>query len=62
MSEKAEKYEKYRNPDPRCQYPFEPDIFGYCWTWATYTDGLKRARRSPIGEICAGCEYWKAAK
>jgi len=49
-------YLKYKNPDSRCNYPFEPDAFGYCWGYATKIDN--GATREEIINLCKDCEYW----
>ena len=54
---KKTKYDKYHNPDRRCTYPFTPDIFGYCWSYANYVDGTKGFQ--DIEKNCKGCEMWK---
>ncbi len=58
-----EKFKKYRNPDPRCTYPFDPSPLGYCWSFAQYVDdgwsGLKRGKEKGMETICKGCECWK---
>lgn len=48
-------FEKYRNPDSRCLYPFTPDELGYCWGFAHAVD----EDRKMDGRGCsAHCEYW----
>ena len=57
MSERTDTHQldKYRNPDPRCAYPFTPDTFGYCWTYAHHVDGS-----SGFDVLkCGGCEFFK---
>ena len=56
-------FEKYKNPDPRCEYCFTPDPVGYCWSYANYVDGLDPKKRNKysykfddIKTICLGCE------
>ncbi len=46
--------EKYRNPDPRCSYPFEPCGAGYCWSYAHHVDGT--AGYENMESICPDCE------
>ena len=48
-------FDKYRNPDPRCGYPFTPDPCGYCWSYAHHVDetGCK-----DMDKICPRCELW----
>ena len=48
---------KYKNPDPRCKYPFTPDPVGYCWSYANYIDGAKDFE--DMSKRCPDCEYWK---
>ena len=31
-------FDKYRNPDPRCTYPWEPGPVGYCASYACAVD------------------------
>lgn len=50
-------YNKFKNPDKRCTYPFTPDIAGYCWSYAHHIDGTKGWEN--IENICLKCEYWK---
>lgn len=51
--------EKYRNPDTRCHYPFEPNPAGYCWGYATAVDKGKKMD----GRTCsAHCELWQGNK
>ena len=49
---------KYKNPDPRCNYPFTDDPMGYCWAFAHYVDGT--AGFEDIETICSNgsCECW----
>jgi hypothetical protein len=50
---------KYRNPDKRCQYPFEPNPLGYCWSYAHHVDGVDEKFRD-IESICrSGCMFWE---
>lgn len=44
---------KYRNPDPRCRYPFAPKPLCYCWGYALCVD-----EKSPPPS-CVSCEYWE---
>lgn len=48
---------KYRNPDPRCTYPWSPGGAGYCWSFAHHVDGRKRYE--DMEKICPKCELWK---
>ena len=52
------KYAKYKNPDKQCQYPFDPNPFGYCWSYATMVD--KKATRDEIIAMCKSCEYFES--
>ena len=54
---KVAKELKYKNPDPRCIYPFPSD---YCWSYACYVDGNKGFEN--IEAKCLSCKYWKAKK
>ena len=47
--------EKYRNPDPRCKYPFEPKFAGYCWGYANHVDGEPGFEKF----TCEGCDMWQ---
>jgi hypothetical protein len=49
-------FDKYRNPDPRCGYPFTPDPCGYCWSFAHHVDGTGCI---DMDKICPRCELWK---
>lgn len=49
-------FEKYRNPDVRCKYPFEPCPVGYCWSYANNVDGTPGYE--DIRKICDGCEEY----
>lgn len=51
------KINTYRNPDPRCTYPFTCDPLGYCWSYANYVDGTEKFEDMSI--ICPGCDCWK---
>ena len=53
VMEKESPYDKYRNPDPRCRYPFTPDPVGYCWSYAHHVDGTKKEL------TCDTCEFWR---
>ena len=44
----------YRNPDPRCCYPFELSPLGYCWGYAIDVD----AGRERTEEACEACDCW----
>ena len=54
---------KYRNPDPRCTYPFESSFVGYCWSYANYVDDgetfLKKNKKKRFEDICMGCDLFK---
>lgn len=57
-------YLKYKNPDSRCWYPFEPDPLGYCWGYAQYID-MGATKEEIIKDLCrkenlpeGKCEYW----
>ena len=50
-------FQKYRNPDQRCCYPFSNDFVGYCWSFATHADGDPEF--TDIESICANCSMWK---
>jgi len=52
--EKESIYDKYRNPDTRCGYPFEPCGAGYCWSYAHHVDGTEGYE--DMESICPGCE------
>jgi len=47
---------RYRNPDPRCTYVFEPSLVGYCCGYAVLID-LKTPLRE-IEKFCRGCPLW----
>ena len=51
------RFGKYRNPDPRCTYDFEPSAVGYCCGYAALVD-LNRPLWW-ILESCRGCPFWK---
>lgn len=51
-------FDKYRNPDPRCRYPFTPDPAGYCWSYAHHVDGT--AGFENMQAICAMCPEFDA--
>lgn len=57
---KAEKFEDYKNPDPRCTYPFTPDAIGYCWGYANAFDNDSLEEFKEIS--CPKCECWKQEK
>jgi hypothetical protein len=48
-------YSKYRNPDPRCGYPFTPEPLDYCWSWANRVDRHKTANC----DGCKGCDMFR---
>lgn len=54
---------RYKNPDKRCHYPFEPNVFGYCWMYSSYIDNgakfLIPRELNSMEEICHSCEFWK---
>jgi hypothetical protein len=50
-------FEKYRNPDKRCQYPFGSGSLGYCCSYACHIDG-KDERYKDITVICRKCKLW----
>jgi hypothetical protein len=47
---------KYENPDPRCEYPYDPSPVGYCWSYANHVDGEDKF--ADMTAICPGCECW----
>ena len=50
-------FDRYRCPDKRCGYPFEPCAVGYCWSWANYVDdGIIKGKLFP--QFCQNCELW----
>jgi len=59
---------KYRNPDRRCNYPFDPSPLGYCWSFASYIDGgekwlkqrsdIEKKEFKTMEDICRGCDRW----
>jgi len=49
-------FEKYRNPDKRCGYPFTPDPCGYCWSYAHHVDDTEGYE--DMERICPGCELF----
>jgi len=49
-------FDKYRNPDTRCGYPFSPDPCGYCWSFAHHVDGTEGYE--DMEKICPGCELF----
>ncbi len=53
-------YEKYKNPDTRCSYPFDDCPVGYCWSYANYVDGTRGFPTTNIemDKLCSGCEFW----
>jgi len=54
-----QQYLKYRNPDPRCTYPFTPDLFGYCWSYAIAVDHGLVSRLMRFCPYPHSCECWK---
>ncbi len=52
--------EKYRNPDPRCGYPWADDFSEYCLSYACHIGGEERYR--DMEGICPGCKYFTPAK
>jgi hypothetical protein len=53
----ASSYFDYWNPDPRCDYPFEPCAVGHCWSYAHHIDGTKGFES--MEKICPRCEYFR---
>jgi len=51
-----EKYLKYKNPDPRCHYPFSPQPFGYCLSYRKDVDD--GSPKAGTFQECEGCPYW----
>ncbi len=49
-------WDKYRNPDPRCRYPFTPEPLGYCWSYANHVDGTKGFE--DMARICPECDEY----
>ena len=49
-------FDKYRNRDTRCGYPFSPDPCGYCWSYAHHVDGTKGYE--DMEKICRGCDLF----
>jgi hypothetical protein len=49
----------YKNPDPQCHYPFEPNPVGYCWSYAHHVDGTPGFEE--MSKICPGCDMFKKA-
>lgn len=50
--------DKYKNPDTRCSYPYQPnDALDYCWGYADKIDNNKT--KEEIESMCNGCEFWK---
>lgn len=56
MKATKEQLLKYKNPDPRCEYPFTPDAAGYCWSYAHHVDGTKGYKH--MKRKCLHCEMW----
>ena len=50
-------FDKYRNPDKRCGYPFTPDPAGYCWSYANHVDG--KVGFEDMESICEGCDRFE---
>ncbi len=53
-------FNKYRNPDHRCKYPFEACPTGYCWSFANHVDGEESYE--DMDAICCDCEFFKPDK
>lgn len=51
-------FEKYKNPDPRCRYPFTDSPLGYCWGWASYVDGKESFAGFKDMALCHDCEFF----
>jgi len=52
-----ERLKMYRNPDPRCTYPFEMCSLGYCWSYAHHVDGTTGYEDMML--VCPTCDCWK---
>lgn len=59
-------FTKYKNPDPKCIYPFTNDPVGYCWSMACHVDYLDLLTRkssdkhfADLSKICINCPLWK---
>jgi hypothetical protein len=57
-------FNKYRNPDHRCKYPFEACPTGYCWSFANHVDMkiVDGEGDEDMDDICCGCEFFKPDK
>ena len=60
LEECIAKINTYKNPDPRCKYPFEPDPLGYCWSFAIHVD--KKHTPEQIFKSCIHCELFTESK
>ena len=49
-------FDKYKNQDKRCGYPFSPYPCGYCWSYAHHVDGTKGYE--DMERICKGCDLF----
>jgi hypothetical protein len=59
----------YKNPDPRCHYPWDDSPVGFCWSYAHHVDGQPGFENMVAiceGKCCAPgkkntemCECWK---
>ena len=49
----------YRNPDPRCSFPWEPKYEGFCRAYADYIDGHAWVGIPGEKGFCKKCEFWK---
>lgn len=54
------KINSYKNPDPRCTYPFTCDPLGYCWSFALHIDGNENYKN--MEEHCKHCECWSESE
>lgn len=60
---------RYKNPDPRCRYPWDESIVGFCWSYAHHADhqpgfedmvAICEGRcRAPGKNNTETCECWK---
>ena len=55
-----ELFNRYKNPNPRCSYPFTPDPVGYCCSYACHVDGDPKFK--DLEAICKGCEEFNPKK
>lgn len=55
--EVLERLNSYKNPDPRCTYPFSPKPLGYCWAYANHVDGTRGFE--DMEAICKDCNMWR---